>query len=118
MNDEIAEVWLEIAGAGTGNKEAPLLVCNFYREQSLVRGSRSMPGSERYAEQKKRLEYLASKTRDIVNNEGKDTIIGGDLNAELGNEIRPPDNLGRILNQELVLEAGMNMIVKEPTHLI
>ena len=114
MSDEHAEVWVELIGGGRNNN---ILFCQYYREQKLIRKGVDTSGSDRSHNQRVRLERWIAKTRDIIATERKPILLGGDINAELGGNGRKQDALGKIINNELLIETGLEMIIKEFTHM-
>ena len=115
MSNEEPEIWLEIRG---GKNIKPLLLVQYYREHSLLRGHKSIIGSERSEEQRRRLIRWVENTRNKILKEDMDVILGGDMNAHI--EISPDDNdtdsLGYILKEQFVSETGLEMVVKKITH--
>ena len=111
MHDDTPEVWLELPGKPGEN---PLLVSQFYREHTVVRGKENVEGSDSSTEQKNRLLKWIEKTAMILENEKKEILIGGDFNADT--RLHEGDILGKILKEDLMDSRGMEMIVNEPTH--
>ena len=112
MDEEVPEVWIELEGLGREGKG--LLVCQYYREHSEVRGNKANRGSETEKEQRLRLVKWSKKANQIIESEDKDTVLGGDMNANIQDD--DIDTMGTILEQELIIGAGMDMVVKDITH--
>ena len=112
MSEEIPEVWIEVKGFGHDSR--PVLLAQFYREQSLVRGDSSIVGSDTAAAQKERIVEWSKKTRAILEAEGKEVFLGGDFNLDLREEEKDP--LGKVIVEELTDETGLEMIIEKTTH--
>ena len=81
MDDNTAEVWLEIEKSSNSGQN--LLFCQFYREFSLLRGPRSVTGSGTHDAQKQRLLKWIDKVNTVIDEEKKDILVGGDFNADM-----------------------------------
>ena len=116
MEEDSPEVWIEVdikKGKSIGEK---ILVCQFYREQSELRGDKSRIGSEKLHKQKERLHKWMEKVATKVMSENKRIYIGGDFNASVGVNGETKDTIGADLEEILICDAGLDMIVKEATH--
>ena len=89
-------------------------MCQFYREHSLLRGDKSIPGSNAFEEQKNRLLKWIRKMNQVVNEENKDIVAGGDFNADMLDV--EGDVFATILQEELIDVSGLAMIVDKITH--
>ena len=56
MDDDIPEVWIEVDVKKGRNGSEQILFCQFYREQSELRGTKSRPGSEHPDKQMERIQ--------------------------------------------------------------
>ena len=115
MDDDTPEVWLEVELKGRKNVES-ILYCQFYREQSELRGEKSRPGSENINSQKTRIRKWMEKVASKVLSENKRIYIGGDFNSSLGGNSERQDVIGADIEEVLVLESGLDMLIKEFTH--
>ena len=94
MEDDTAEVWLEVdIKRGKLNGER-ILIFQFYREQSELRGNKSRQGSEALLKQKERINKWMKKVATEVLSEGKRIYIGGDFNASIGVNGESKDTIG------------------------
>ena len=110
MDEETAEVWLEIIG------NTNQIVGTFYREQAEVRGAKSRTGSETQVLQKERLHKWTKKVVSKIIPENKKVLLGGDFNGELLENGGAGDVYGEILEDMLIEEGGLEQIIKWKTH--
>ena len=116
MDDDSPEVWVEVCLKRGKYSGENILFCQYYREQSELRGNHSRAGSESLASQKERLRKWMRKVASKVLSENKRIYVGGDFNASIGVNEETKDSIGADLEETLVCEAGLDMIIKEATH--
>ena len=113
MDRETPEVYLEV---NMKKRKKKVIIGQFYREMSQVRGKKAIDGSGDHDKQKERLKLWTTKVKEKISSTEEVVCIGGDFNASLGGTEEHKDAYGEILEEELVEEGRFSMVVKESTH--